>query len=137
MNKVDKTEVISITQAYSGPAALGIDMKFRSEMAIRTDVLKRIDLEKAKELSSLTGGKLVDLKLDSATEWAIVMEPERNFKVYFILQRYSPEFEDEIRVMFGAELVEKDIPISDAYDWTRLCSNALVRAAKRILGEES
>jgi hypothetical protein len=86
----------------------------------------------AEQIASFVGGKLVDLALDSATDWAIMMEPISNLRIYYVLQRYSPEFEDEVIALYGKETASIGIPIDDLYDFTRLCANALVRAAKNI-----
>jgi hypothetical protein len=42
----------------------------------------------------------VDLVIGSATDWAIMMKPLNDLKTYFVLQRYSPEFEDEVLTFF-------------------------------------
>jgi hypothetical protein len=102
----------------------------KREMANRTRELRLVDKAMAQQIASTVGGKPVDLMVDSASEWAIKMEPIRNLKIYYVLQRYSPEFEDEIVAFFGKEIRNIEIPIDDLYDFTRLCANALVRAAK-------
>lgn len=86
----------------------------------------------AEKIASLVGGKLVDLTLDSATDWTIKIEPISNLRIYYVLQRYSPEFEDEVIALYSKETASIEIPIDDLYDFTRLCANALVRAAKNI-----
>jgi hypothetical protein len=100
----------------------------KREMANRTKELRLVSADKAEQIALRVGGKLVDLMIDSATEWTIMMEPIRNLKIYYALQRYSPEFEDEVSVFYGKETRNLEIPIDDLYDFTRLCANALVRA---------
>jgi hypothetical protein len=104
----------------------------KREMAIRTKDLRLVNKAMAEKIASFVGGKLVDLTLDSATDWAIMMEPINNLRIYYVLQRYSPEFEDEVIALYGKETASIGIPIDDLYDFTRLCANALVRAAKNI-----
>ena len=84
-------------------------------------------------VSAVVGAKLVNLAINEASEWAIAMEPLKNLRIYFILQRNSPEFEDEVLTFYGEEIKNIEIPIDDLYDFTRLCANALVRVAKSIL----
>lgn len=84
-------------------------------------------------VSAVVGGKSVTLSIDEASEWAIMMEPIKNLRIYFVLQRNSPEFEDEVLTFYGKEIRSIEIPIDDLYDFTRLCANALVRVAKSML----
>jgi hypothetical protein len=115
-----------------GQSGYAVDIMHKREMAIRTKDLRQADKTMAERIASLTGGKLVDLTFDSSTDWAIVMEPINNLKIYYVLQRYSPEFEDEVLTFYGKETADIEIPVDDLYDFTRLCANALVRAAKNI-----
>ena len=62
-----------------------------------------------------------------------MMEPIRSLKIYYILQRNSPEFEDEVLTFYDKEIKKIKIPIDDLYDFTRLCANALVRVARSVL----
>ena len=63
-----------------------------------------------------------------------MMEPLRDVKIYFVLQRYSPEFENEVLIFYGKETGSVGIPVEDLYDFTHLCADALVRAAMGITG---
>ncbi len=132
MEKIERSQVLAIKELGYGESGYIIDRMHRKEMANRTQELQLADRVKAEQMSSLVGGRLVDLRIDSATDWAIMMEPVRNLKIYYVLQRYSPEFEDEVLVFFGREIINIEIPIDDLYDFTRLCANALVRAARNI-----
>jgi len=67
---------------------------------------------------------------NEATEWAIVVTPLKSLKIYYLFQRYSPEFEDEILTFYGKDTTNIGIPVDDLYDFTRLYANALVRASK-------
>jgi len=135
LEKVERTDVITIKEIDSGVTGSQIDMMLKKDVAERTPLLRQLNAEMVERIVTPYGGRMVDLKLDPSTEWAAVFEPLKGFKIYFVLQRYQPEFEDEIWVFFGKELVNLDIPINDAYDWMRLCANVLERGAHRLLGK--
>ena len=101
-------------------------------MSVRTKDLRLVNKAMAEQVAALVGGKLVDLTLDSATDWAIMMQPLKNLQIYYVLQRYSPEFEDEVLTLYGKETTSIGIPVDDLYDFTRLYANALVRPARNI-----
>ena len=131
MEKVERNQVLALKQLGYGQAAYSIDSMHKREMAIRTKDLRLVSKADAAEICQVVGGKLVDLQIDSATEWAIAMEPIQGLKIYYVLQRYSPEFEDEVQAFYGKETTNLGIPIDDLYDFTRLCANTLVRAVKK------
>ena len=133
MNKIERSQVLALKEMGYGEGSYAIDSMHKREMAIRTKDLRLVDKAMAERIASLVGGKLVDLTLDSATDWAIMVEPINNLRIYYVLQRYSPEFEDEVIALYGKEAAGIGIPIDDLYDFTRLCANALVRASKNIL----
>ena len=132
MSKIERTQVLALKELGYGQSGYAVDSMHKREMAIRTKDLRQADKAMAERIASLVGGKLVDLTFDSSTDWAIVMEPINNLKIYYILQRYSPEFEDEVLTFYGKETADIEIPVDDLYDFTRLCANALVRATKNI-----
>ncbi|MGD0450438.1 MAG: hypothetical protein ABSA79_05190 [Candidatus Bathyarchaeia archaeon] len=132
MEKIELSQVLSLKEMGYGESCFAIDSMHKREMAIRTKDLRLVNKLMAEKIASLVGGKLVDLTIDSATDWAIMMEPISNLRIYFVLQRYSPEFEDEVRALYGRAAAGIGIPIDDLYDFTRLCANALVRGAKNI-----
>ena len=132
MEKIERSQVLALKELGYGESGYTIDSMHKREMAVRTKELRLVDKAVAQQISVVVGGKLVDLNIDSATDWAIMMEPILNLKIYYVLQRYSPEFEDEVLALFGKETRNIGIPIDDLYDFTRLCANALVRAAKNI-----
>ena len=133
MNKIERSQVLALKEMGYGEGSYAIDSMHKREMAIRTKDLRLVDKAMAEKIASLVGGKLVDFTLDSATDWAIMVEPINNLRIYYVLQRYSPEFEDEVIALYGKEAAGIGIPIDDLYDFTRLCANALVRASKNIL----
>jgi len=132
MSKIERTQVLALKELGYGQSGYAVDSMHKREMAIRTKDLRQADKAMAERIASLVGGKLVDLTFDSSTDWAIVMEPINNLKIYYVLQRYSPEFEDEVLTFYGKETADIEIPVDDLYDFTRLCANALVRATKNI-----
>lgn len=113
-----------------GEGSYAIDSMHKREMAVRTKDLRLVDKAKAEKIAAIVGGMTVDLAIDSASEWAIMMQPIKRLKIYYILQRYSPEFDDEVTVFYNKEVRDIGIPLDDLYDFTRLCANALVRASK-------
>jgi hypothetical protein len=132
MEKVERSQVLAMKEMGFGQSSYAIDSMHKREMAIRTKDLRLVSKAMAEQIALLVGGRLVDLTLDSATDWTIMMEPINNLRIYFVLQRYSPEFEDEVITFYGKETASIGIPIDDLYDFTRLCANALIRAAKEI-----
>ena len=124
MEKIEKSQVLAMKELGYGQGGYAIDSMHKREMAIRTIDLRLVNKAMAEQIASLVGGKLVDLTIDSATDWAIMMEPINNLKIYYVLQRYSPEFEDEVITFYGKETTSIGIPVDDLYDFTRLCANA-------------
>jgi len=132
MKRIEKSQVLAMKELGYGQSCYAIDNMHKREMAIRTKDLRLVTKAMAQQVASLVGGKLVDLAVDSATDWAIMMKPLKNLEIYYVLQRYSPEFEDEVLTLYGKETMSIGIPIDDLYDFTRLCANALVRAARNL-----
>ncbi|HIJ08269.1 TPA: hypothetical protein HA274_02835 [Candidatus Bathyarchaeota archaeon] len=133
MKKVERSELLALKEMGYGQSCYAIDSLHKREMAVRTKDLRLVDEATAEKIAMLVGGELVDLTIDSATVWAIMMQPLDNLIIYYILQNYSPEFEDEVIALYGKETPSIGIPIDDLYDFTRLCANALVRAARSCL----
>jgi hypothetical protein len=135
MEKVERSQLLALKEMGYGQSSYAIDSMHKREMAIRTKDLRLVNKVTAEKIALLVGGKIVDLTVDSATEWAIMMQPLNNLRIYYILQRYSPEFEDEVIALYSKETANIGIPLDDLYDFTRLCANALVRAAKNSLSQ--
>jgi hypothetical protein len=129
MEKVEKSRIFALKELGYEQNCLAIEGMHKKEMAARTEELRKVDKAMARQIAGQVGGKVVDLVIDDATDWAIVMEPLRDLKIYFVLQRYSPEFEDEVLTFYGAETTGIGIPVEELFDFTHLCANALVRAA--------
>ena len=87
--------------------------------------------DEAEQVASRIGGKLVNFNFNDSTEWTMVFSPLKNLDIYYLFQRYSPEFENEILTFYGKETANIEIPVDDLYDFTRLYANAIVRASKQ------
>ena len=133
MEKVEKSKLFALKELGYEQNCLAIESVHKKEMAERTKELSKVDKAMAQQIADMVGGKVVDLTIDESTDWAIVMEPLRNVKIYFILQRYSPEFENEVLTFYGKETASVGIPIEDLFDFTHLSADALVRAAVKWL----
>ena len=133
MEKVDKSQIFALKELGYEQNCLAIEGMHKKEMAARTEELRKVDKAMARQIAGQVGGKVVDLVIDDATDWAIVMEPLRDLKIYFVLQRYSPEFEDEVLTFYGEKATSVGIPVEDLFDFTHLCADALVRAAVSCL----
>ena len=132
MEKIERAQVLALKELGYGQSCYAIDSMHKREMAVRTKDLRLVTKATVQQIAAAVGGKVVDLIIDSATDWAIMMKPLKNLEIYYVLQRYSPEFEDEVVSLYGKETVSIGIPVDDLYDFTRLCANALVRAARNI-----
>jgi hypothetical protein len=129
MEKVEKSRIFALKELGYEKNCLAIERMHKKEMAERTKQLSKVDKAMVQQVADMVGGKVVDLTIDDATDWAIMMEPLRNLKIYFVLQRYSPEFDDEVLTFYGKETASVGIPVEDLFDFTHLCADALVRAA--------
>jgi hypothetical protein len=87
MNRIEKSQVLALKEMGYGEGSYAIDSMHKREMAVRTKDLRLVDKAKAEKIAAIVGGAFVDLAIDSATEWAIMMEPIERLKIYFILQR--------------------------------------------------
>jgi hypothetical protein len=133
VEKVERKQLLALKELGYGEGSFVIDSMHKREMTTRTKELRLIDKLQAQKIAESVGGELVDLNIDSATEWAIMISPIKALKIYFLLQKYSPEFEDEVVVLYGVETKTLGIPVDDLYDFTRLCGNALVRSARKLI----
>jgi hypothetical protein len=130
VEKVERAQLLALKEMGYDQSCYAIESMHKREMTLRTKDLRLVSKALAEKIATIVGGKLVDLTIDSATDWAIMMQPLNKLKIYYVLQRYSPEFEDEVITLYNKETADTGIPIDDLYDFTRLCANALVRATK-------
>lgn len=129
--KIERSDVFALKELGYGEGCRYIETMHKREMAIRMKELDIRNKSEAEKVASKLGGKLVDFILNEATEWAIAFSPINDLNIYYLFQRYSPEFEDEIITFYGKETANTAIPIDDLYDFTRLYANALVRGSKQ------
>lgn len=129
--KIERSDVVALKELGYGEGCRYIEAMHKREMAVRTKDLKLTDKSEAEKAALKIGGELVDFSVNDATEWTMVFTPMKNLKIYYLFQRYSPEFEDEILTFYGKETASIGIPVDDLYDFTRLYANALVRASKQ------
>ena len=129
--QVSLSQVLTLKQLGLSEHCLAIENLHQEDMAKCVGALKQVDKIEARKIADVVGGEIVDFKVNEATEWAIMMEPIRNLRILFALQRYTPEFDDIVMTFYGKETNNLDITIEDLYDFTRLCTNALVRASKK------
>jgi hypothetical protein len=128
---ISLSEVLTLKQLGISEHCLAIENLHQEDMAKCVGALKQVDKLEAKKMADIVGGQIVDFKVNDATEWTIMMEPIRDLKIFFALQKYSPEFEDKVLTFYGKETNVLGITIEDLYDFTRLCTNALVNASKK------
>ncbi|MEM4699827.1 MAG: hypothetical protein QXT74_02615 [Candidatus Nezhaarchaeales archaeon] len=102
----------------------------------RLQVIKHLTLNDVKKVAEALGGELIDFKIDDSTEWVLRLSPFKGFDIYFVLQRYFPEFEDRLLAFYNREAPSLGIPAEDASDFTVLYANAIIYAARRLLGKE-
>lgn len=129
--KVSLSEVLTLKQLGISEHCLAIENLHEKDMEKCVGALNQVNKSEAKNIAEIVGGQVVDFVVNDATEWAIMMEPIRKLKIFFVLQKYSPEFEDKVLTFFGKETNNLEITIEDLYDFTRLCINVLVNASKK------
>ena len=129
--KIERSDVVALKELGYGEGCRYIEAMHKREMAYRMKDLKLDTKKEAENAASILGGEMVDFTLNESTEWAMVFSPMKKLKIYYVFQKYSPEFENEILTFYGKETTETEIPVDDLYDFTRLYANALVRVSKQ------
>jgi hypothetical protein len=130
--KIERSDVVVLKELGYGEGCRYIEAMHKREMAYRMKDLKLDTKKEAENAASILGGEMVDFTLNESTEWTMVFSPLKKIKIYYVFQKYSPEFENEILTFYGKETTKTEIPVDDLYDFTRLYANALVRASKQI-----
>lgn len=128
--KIERSDVVALKELGYGEGCRYIEAMHKKEMAFRVKDLMISNVYEAEQVALKVGGKLVNFSINESTEWAMVFSPLKKLKIYYLFQRYSPEFENEILTFYGKETASIEIPIDDLYDFTRLYANAIVRASK-------
>ena len=129
--KIERSDVVALKELGYGEGCRYIEAMHKREMAYRMKDLKLDTKKEAEHAASILGGEMVDFTLNESTEWAMVFSPLKKLKIYYVFQKYSPEFENEILTFYGKETTKTEIPVDDLYDFTRLYANALVRVSKQ------
>jgi hypothetical protein len=128
--QIKRSDIVALKELGYGEGCRYIETIHKREMAKRTKDLNIRNRTEAEKVVSKIGGKLVYLNINESTAWAIVFTPLKDVDIYYVYQRYRPEFEDEILTFYGKETAKTEIPVDDLYDFTRLYANALVRTSK-------
>ena len=128
---ISLSEVLTLKQLGISEHCLAIENLHQEDMAKCVGALKQVDIVEARKMADVVGGQIVDFKVNDSTEWAIMMEPIKDLMIIFAMQKYSPEFEDKVVTFYGKQTNDLEISIEDLYDFTRLCTNALVLASKK------
>ena len=128
---ISLSEVLTLKQLGISEHCLAIENLHQEDMAKCVGAIKQVGIVEARKMADVVGGQIVDFKVNDSTEWAIMMEPIKDLKIIFAMQKYSPEFEDKVVTFYGKQTNNLEISIEDLYDFTRLCTNALVLASKK------
>jgi hypothetical protein len=129
----ERGELVSIREFEGGVAH---DRFLKNAVQLRVKALKDLTLEEVKVVAMAIGGRLVDFKIDDATAWAVAVTPLPGFNIVLCMQKYSPEFEDTMEVLFSRKAVEFGIPAEDASEWAILYLNAMIYAVRRVLKKD-
>ncbi|MCS7139834.1 MAG: hypothetical protein N3F04_06215 [Candidatus Nezhaarchaeota archaeon] len=124
---------VSIRELEGGHAH---DRFLKNAIQMRVKALKDLTIDEVKIVAMAIGGRLVDFKVNDSTAWAIAVTPLPGFHIVFCMQKYSPEFEDTIEILFSKKALELGIPAEDASEWAILYMNAMIYAIRRILKKE-
>ncbi len=129
----ERWELVSIRELEGG---LAHDRFLKNAVQLRVKALKDLTPEEAKMVAMAVGGRLVDFKIDDATAWAIAVTPLPGFHIVFCMQKYSPEFEDTIEVLFSRKAIELGMPAEDASEWAILYLNAMIYVVRHVLKKD-
>jgi len=133
LQRIDKSTLIGLA-AFEGGSVH--EELVKRAMEFRVQIIKQLSSSEAAQVAEYMGGRLVDCEIDGATAWTMELRPYARFEIYYFLQRYAPEFEDSIRVMYSKGGLEMELPGEDVATLTILFANAIVYSARRILGRE-
>ncbi|MDI9619505.1 MAG: DUF3786 domain-containing protein [Candidatus Nezhaarchaeota archaeon] len=131
---IGKGDLVSIREFEGG---LAHDRFLKNAIQLRVEAFRGLTPQDVKAVAAAVGGRLLDFKIDDATAWTIAVTPIPGFHMLFCMQKYSPEFEDTIEVLFSKKAVEFGIPAEDASEWAILYLNAMIYAIRRLPGKGS
>lgn len=133
MQKIDKSTLIGLPAFEGGSVHEGL---VKRAMALRVQIVKQFTPSEISQVADYMGGKLVDCKIDEATAWTLGLRPFDRFEIYYFLQKYAPEFEDNIHVMYSRDALEIGLPGEDVASLTIIFANAVIYCARKVLGRD-
>jgi len=133
LQRVDKSTLVGLAAFEGGSVHEGL---VKRALAFRVRIIRELTSSEVAQVANYMGGRLVDCKIDEATDWTLSLRPFAAFEIYYFLQRYAPEFEDSIQAMYPREALEIGLPGEDVATLTILFANAVVYCARKILGRE-
>jgi len=133
LQRIDKSTLIGLSAFEGGSVHEGL---VKRAMALRVQIIKHLTPTEIAQIAEYMGGRLVDCKIDEATAWTLGLRPFDGFEIYYFLQKYAPEFADNIHVMYSKDALEIGLPGEDVASLTILFANAVIYCARKILGRE-
>ncbi len=132
MRKIDRSGVVGLSAFEGGMTHTRYVSRALEQ---RVKILSHLDNTDAERLAEILGIEMIDLAIDDATEWAVAFKPFNGLELYYLLQRYSPEMEDVLKVLYSKESAGLGISGEDISGFTILYANVLIYAAKKYLNK--
>lgn len=132
LRKIDHSNVVGLSAFEGGMTHTRYVSRALEE---RVKVLRCLNKADVERLAEVLGSEIVDLTIDDATEWAVAFKPFDGLELYYLLQRYSPEMEDALKVLYSKQSVSFGISGEDISSFTILYANVLIYAAKKYLNK--
>jgi len=133
LQKIDKSTLIGLPAFEGGSVHEGL---VKRAMALRVQIVKQFTPSEISQVADYMGGRMIDCKIDEATAWTLGLRPFDRFEIYYFLQKYAPEFEDNIHVMYSRDALEIGLPGEDVASLTIIFANAVIYCARKVLGRE-
>ena len=133
MQKIDKSTLIGLPAFEGGSVHEGL---VKRAMALRVQIVKQFTPSEISQVADYMGGRMIDCKIDEATAWTLGLRPFDRFEIYYFLQKYAPEFEDNIHVMYSRDALEIGLPGEDVASLTIIFANAVIYCARKVLGRD-
>jgi len=133
LQRIDKSTLVGLSAFEGGAVHEGL---VNRAMAFRVQIIKQLTSSEIVKVANYMGGRLVDCKIDEATAWTLELRPFDGFEIYYFVQKYAPEFADNIHVMYSKDALEIGLPGEDVASLTILFANAVIYCARKILGRE-
>jgi len=133
LQKIDKSTLIGLPAFEGGSVHEGL---VKRAMALRVQIVKQFTPSEISQVADYMGGRMIDCKIDEATAWTLGLRPFDRFEIYYFLQKYAPEFEDNIHVMYSRDALEIGLPGEDVASLTIIFANAVIYCARKVLGRD-